>query len=152
MGDLGRFISEHTWISIIVIVGSFIVVLTTIEQVSKCVRKRSFEQSRREIAAYVAEGTISPDQAATLLTVSGPVSKAQNAGRKLAQALAWDQVEKADARKLVEARAGADDEMWREMVDLVMDGMSADDAIKLVKSGSKSGPAAAPAGATPATA
>lgn len=44
--------------AIISIIGSY---------VTKIVRSRAFEASRREIAAFVAEGTISADDAAKLL-------------------------------------------------------------------------------------
>lgn len=37
--------------------------------VSRVVRARAFEASRREISAYVAEGSISADDAAKLLSV-----------------------------------------------------------------------------------
>ncbi len=37
--------------------------------------RKQFEESRREIAAYVAEGTIKPEDAERLLTADAPVSK-----------------------------------------------------------------------------
>jgi hypothetical protein len=49
--------------------GGIIVALTAIitQAITKVSQTRHREESRREIAAYVAEGTISPDDAAKLL-------------------------------------------------------------------------------------
>ena len=41
--------------------------------VSSVSKSRELERSRREIAAYVAEGSIDPDQAAALLRAAPPV-------------------------------------------------------------------------------
>ncbi len=49
-------------IAVIAIVGGYI---------SRTVRARAFEASRREISAYVAEGSISAEDAAKLLAVGG---------------------------------------------------------------------------------
>jgi hypothetical protein len=42
---------------------------------TKNTKTREFEQSRREIAAYVAEGSISPDDAAKMLSAGQKPSK-----------------------------------------------------------------------------
>ncbi len=53
--------------------GGFVVAIVAIitEAVRKTMQTRAREESRREIAAYVAEGTISPDDAAKLLAAGG---------------------------------------------------------------------------------
>ena len=45
-----------------------------VDAVQKVMRTRAREESRREIAAYVAEGSISPDDAAKLLSAGGSIS------------------------------------------------------------------------------
>lgn len=45
-----------------------------VDAVQKIMRTRAREESRREIAAYVAEGSISPDDAAKLLSAGGSIS------------------------------------------------------------------------------
>jgi hypothetical protein len=56
-------------IPIIAIGGAFITAVTAIIAgvTRRSIQARAFEQSRREIAAYVAEGSITPDDAAKLL-------------------------------------------------------------------------------------
>ncbi len=53
--------------------GGFVVAIVAIvtEAVRKTLQTKAREESRREIAAYVAEGTISPDDAAKLLAAGG---------------------------------------------------------------------------------
>jgi hypothetical protein len=62
--------SERDTVAIVIFMGGGIVVaLTAIitSAITKVSQTRHREESRREIAAYVAEGTISPDDAAKLL-------------------------------------------------------------------------------------
>jgi len=56
--------------------GAFAVAIVAIitEAVRKVLQTKAREESRREIAAYVAEGTISPDDAAKLLAAGGSIS------------------------------------------------------------------------------
>ncbi|MCC6427386.1 MAG: hypothetical protein IT435_11265 [Phycisphaerales bacterium] len=56
-------------IAVIAIGGGLTVAVVAIvtSAISRVVRTKAFEASRREIAAYVAEGTIKPDEAARLL-------------------------------------------------------------------------------------
>ena len=53
--------------------GAFAVAIVAIitEAIRKTAQTKAREESRREIAAYVAEGTISPDDAAKLLAAGG---------------------------------------------------------------------------------
>lgn len=54
------------------VLGAMVLVMVTIAIVMgerrKVVQAREFEQSRREIAAYVAEGSIKPEDAAKVLS------------------------------------------------------------------------------------
>lgn len=47
-----------------------VIVCVVVGQMGRIARIRAVEQSRREIAAYVAEGTITPDEAERLLRAS----------------------------------------------------------------------------------
>ncbi|MBX3377883.1 MAG: hypothetical protein KF678_12875 [Phycisphaeraceae bacterium] len=60
---------EEEHLKAIVIIGGFGIAFVAIitNAVRSTVATRAREQSRREIAAYVAEGSISPDDAARLL-------------------------------------------------------------------------------------
>lgn len=62
-------------IPIIAIMGGVAVALVAIvtSAITKASQTRAREESRREIAAYVAEGSISPDEAAKILS-AGSVS------------------------------------------------------------------------------
>ncbi len=51
------------------VVGAVAIIAGTISSVSS---RKQREESRREIAAYVAEGSMSPDDAATLLSADMP--------------------------------------------------------------------------------
>ena len=57
----------------IVMGGGFVVAIVAIvsNAVRDVLRSRHREETRREIAAYVAEGTIAPDEAAKILAAGG---------------------------------------------------------------------------------
>ena len=57
--------------------GGFCVAIVAIiaEAVRKTIQTKAREESRREIAAYVAEGTITPDDAAKLLAAGGSIGE-----------------------------------------------------------------------------
>ncbi len=50
-------------------------VWTIVHYVASMVKSANVEKSRREIAAYVAEGTITPDEAVRLLNAGKPASE-----------------------------------------------------------------------------
>jgi hypothetical protein len=64
---------EGILIAVIIFGGAFSVAIVAIitEAVRKTIHARAKEQSRREIAAYVAEGSITPDDAVRLLEAEG---------------------------------------------------------------------------------
>jgi len=71
-------------IPIVAVGGAFLVAIVGIvaSATSKTMQTKAREESRREIAAYVAEGTISPDEATRLLnagTRAGQVKQKMNA-------------------------------------------------------------------------
>ena len=60
--------------------GVFVAILIVVMLgASSLVRTRERESTKREIAAYVAEGSISPEDAATLLTAGEDVNLARSA-------------------------------------------------------------------------
>lgn len=54
---------------------AFLTIAVVLEERRKTAQTREFEESRREIAAYVAEGTIKPDEAARLLEPGRPMKQ-----------------------------------------------------------------------------
>lgn len=64
-------------VAIVAVIFGCIVAITAIiaEAVRKVKIARAKEESRREIAAYVAEGTIKPDDAVKILDAGGAVSE-----------------------------------------------------------------------------
>ena len=61
---------------VVLFAGGFTVAIVAIvtEAIRKILQTRAREESRREIAAYVAEGSISPDDAAKLLAGGGSLA------------------------------------------------------------------------------
>lgn len=58
-------------LGLVSIVGGFIVVVVSIVYASQLRMNKQREETRREIAAYVAEGSISADDARKILEASG---------------------------------------------------------------------------------
>lgn len=132
-------------IPIIALVGSSIVMVVWIAAwgVKRSVQARAFEQSRREIAAYVAEGSMNAHDGATLLAVQSKPDKSQDAAKRLAAHVAWGGISKKKAKVLTAAREGVSEATWCEMVDLCIRGLPVEEAVKVARS--RSGPAAAAA-------
>ena len=76
---MGGSATDHleALIPIIAITGGVIVALVAIitSAITKASQTKAREESRREIAAYVAEGTISPDDAAKILSAGTVASQ-----------------------------------------------------------------------------
>jgi hypothetical protein len=53
----------------------FLTIAVVMEERRKLAQTREYEESRREIAAYVAEGTISPEDAARMLEPGRPIKQ-----------------------------------------------------------------------------
>jgi len=60
---------HNMYIAVIALICGSILVNSLIRAVTTVLTARSFERSRQEIAAYIAEGSISPDQGERLLRV-----------------------------------------------------------------------------------
>jgi hypothetical protein len=69
--------ASESFAMVIIFGGAFTVAIVAIitEAIRKTAQTKAREESRREIAAYVAEGTISPDDAAKLLAAGGSIGE-----------------------------------------------------------------------------
>lgn len=129
MLEILQFFATNPWIAIGLAVFAYMVLDLFVRHTAEVIKRQSIERSRRELAAYVAEGSIKPEQAATLLSINQTISN--DPGRKLAAKVADETVSPESAQKLAEARKRANDDQWREMVELVIEGMPADTAIEM---------------------
>jgi len=71
------------------------VVIFVVHSIRKALETRHREQTKREIAAYVAEGSIAPHDAAMLLNAGGT-----DAERNIASGVAWGNIKPEKAEKL----------------------------------------------------
>ena len=67
MQALIDLLSHNMYIVVLAIICGSILVNSLIKAVTTVITARSFERSRREIAAYIAEGTMTPEQGERLL-------------------------------------------------------------------------------------
>ncbi len=67
MAWIADLMKDNAWLPIIMVVGSLIAIMAIVSEFTRTARARAFEKSRREIAAYVAEGSMTPEQAERLL-------------------------------------------------------------------------------------
>ena len=84
MSDFFKFASENDdTAAIMIMFGCGMVVLLAIiiaDVIRKTAERREFEMSRREIAAYIAESSITPEQGERLLQVGGKPGKDMKKG------------------------------------------------------------------------
>jgi hypothetical protein len=83
-------------IGIVALAVMFVVLLLVIRSV---LRTREIERTRREVAAYVAEGSISPDDVEKILGKQEP--PAGDFEKKLGNAVSWGQISPAKAESLI---------------------------------------------------
>jgi hypothetical protein len=84
----------------IMAVASVVLGWVLISQISSVIRSKHREESRREIAAYVAEGSISPQDAALILS-AGP----DEFRKSVADGVAWGTISAKNAERLLSASA-----------------------------------------------
>lgn len=147
--ELSELLDENRVLVLIALACAVWLVHRALSLRASVARARAFEESRREIAAYLAEGSITPETAQLLLSHApvdakgeGGAAPAQDAGKSLAEAVSWGCLGKKTAGKLVAARQGMTEQAWADAVKLTIDGMPVDDAIALARA--RSGPAASP--------
>lgn len=91
----------------LMVIGTFItgglLIFKLIETVGRVMTVRQTEQSRREVAAYVAEGTITPETAERLLRAG----RAESWSDRIAELVEAGTIDSSEAAKLIKAGAQA---------------------------------------------
>ncbi len=90
-------------IVLITIIGAVILTLIVFTNVRKVLETRSRETTRREIAAYVAEGSITPDDARRLIAMG----LGEELEKKMGDAVAWGMISAKKAEELLRAARDA---------------------------------------------
>ena len=103
--DTAALLTDKMFITGAILLGGiilcvFVTIWIVIDSRHKAAEARDREESRREIAAYVAEGTISPQDAA-LIIASGP----DDYRKRIADAVARGSVRAADAAAILNSPA-----------------------------------------------
>lgn len=80
-----------------------ILVYKVIETVGRVMTTRQTEQSRREVAAYVAEGSMTPETAERILRTG----RAENWSDRIAELVESGHIDSSEAAKLIKAGAQA---------------------------------------------
>ena len=90
---------EETFVMVVITVATLIALGLVIGNLRRYLQTRAREMTRREVAAYVAEGSISPDDARVLLG-KGDSSEAE---QKIADAVSWGMLKAEKAEALIRA-------------------------------------------------
>ncbi len=80
------------------VAGVGIYIVKTIKDVKQTSER---EQTKREVAAYVAEGSIRPEDAAMILNANGTASESSQAEQTIASGVAWGTISPAKAGDLL---------------------------------------------------
>lgn len=153
--ELLDLIQNHFMKFAAIVVGAAIFVYVIIDRVLAATERHSaakastrtaeaFEQTRREIAAFVAEGTIDADKATAMLAIRPPNQELLDAVRKdeessqdpaikLSEWHAWGGVDQETVEVVVSARQEVNEKSWAEIVEMVIAGMPATEAVQLAK-------------------
>ncbi len=67
MHDLTNLLDEHMYVVVILVISLACLANTLIRSLTSIMTTHAKERSRREIAAYVAEGSLSPEQGERLV-------------------------------------------------------------------------------------
>ena len=104
---LASFENDVLPILFVSLLGAIILTAIVFSNVRKAFETRAKETTRREIAAYVAEGSISPDDARKLLATGA----GEELERKIGEAVAWGSISAKKAEGLLRAaREGRSDD------------------------------------------
>lgn len=91
---------ENGYVMVALIIGGIILIGSTVDALRKTAQSRHRERTRRELFAYVAEGSITAADATTLLAASqGKVDW----NKKIAEMVEWGSISADDAEKLANA-------------------------------------------------
>lgn len=74
LANFGEALSENMWVLVPLGVFAFLAVGAIVDGIRKTLQTRAREQSRREVAAYVAEGSMTPEDAERILNAGGSAS------------------------------------------------------------------------------
>lgn len=67
MEQLVELLDDHMYVVVILLIGLCLLINTGIRSITAIITTNAGERSRREIAAYIAEGSITPDQGERLI-------------------------------------------------------------------------------------
>ncbi len=67
MEQFVQLIDDHMYVVVVLLIGSCLLVNAVIRAVTAIINTNATERSRREIAAYIAEGSITPEQGERLI-------------------------------------------------------------------------------------
>lgn len=95
---LGADESAFIFFTLLAICGVIIYIIKTVRDVKQT---REREQTKREVAAYVAEGTIQPDDAAKILNAGGGDRESSAAEQQIASGVAWGMIKPEKAADLL---------------------------------------------------
>lgn len=149
--DILAFLDNNRFLLVMALIAVFLIASQIVKAVRDASASRAFEESRREIAAYVAEGSISAEQATLLLSVrrKGKVLLDHNGvvipqpdedddtpvdpDKRLAKAMNEGEVDEDVGRDLVNRRPSLSPPQWAHAVELVVTGMGVDEAVALAR-------------------
>ncbi len=67
MEQLVELLDDHMYVVVVLLIGLCLLVNTVIRSITAIITTNAGERSRREIAAYIAEGSITPEQGERLI-------------------------------------------------------------------------------------
>ncbi len=67
MHDFIRLLDDHMYVAVVAVICLAVLANTSIRAVTSILTTQARERSRREIAAYIAEGTLTPEQGERLV-------------------------------------------------------------------------------------
>lgn len=79
VATLSDALSDNVWVLVPLAVFGFLIVGAIADAIRKTMQTRAREESRREVAAYVAEGSMTPEDAERILSAGG---RAEGARKK----------------------------------------------------------------------
>lgn len=104
---LASFENDVLPVLVIALVGGIILTIVVLTNIRRALETRAKETTRREVAAYVAEGSISAEDARMLLS-TGTTDELE---KQIGNAVAWGSISAKKAEALLRAaREGRDDD------------------------------------------
>lgn len=101
--SLGSVPADTNFYMFLLILAVFVVILYVIKTYRDIRIARDREQTKRELAAYVAEGSIRPEDATAILNAGSAAQPSSQAEQQIASAVAWGTVSPDKAATLIQA-------------------------------------------------